>query len=109
MNAYTHGFGQTSVMASSGSHLPIIKHCLAYMVSQGIVNGEGTTLLPLSYAIAMNDGGMNPNLAGKPLTVTALFRVLTDTSVPTSLQQMEAAYCILPTGAVFERRQRESP
>ncbi|KAK4902201.1 hypothetical protein LTR27_001104 [Elasticomyces elasticus] len=45
-----HLAGQiTTIMASSRSHLPIMKHCLAYLVAESMSGSRELSLLPLSY------------------------------------------------------------
>ncbi|TKA82166.1 hypothetical protein B0A55_02028 [Friedmanniomyces simplex] len=54
----------TSVMASSRSHLPVMKHCLAYMVTQSMTGDGDPSLLPLLYRAITGErsgGATEPN------------------------------------------------
>ncbi|KAK5737561.1 hypothetical protein LTR17_006608 [Elasticomyces elasticus] len=45
----------TTVMASSRSHLPVVKHCLAYLVAESMSGNRDLSLLPLSYRAVVKD------------------------------------------------------
>ncbi|KAK4908573.1 hypothetical protein LTR49_022531 [Elasticomyces elasticus] len=45
----------TTIMASSRSHLPIMKHCLAYLVAESMSGSRELSLLPLSYRAVVKD------------------------------------------------------
>ncbi|KAK5717843.1 hypothetical protein LTR15_008684 [Elasticomyces elasticus] len=45
----------TTVLASSRSHLPVIKHCLAYLVAESMSGNRDLSLLPMSYRAVVKD------------------------------------------------------
>ncbi|KAK5679135.1 hypothetical protein LTS10_008794 [Elasticomyces elasticus] len=45
----------TTVMASSRSQLPVVKHCLAYLVAESMSGNRDLSLLPLSYRAVVKD------------------------------------------------------
>ncbi|GAB1742847.1 hypothetical protein NU219Hw_g8554t1 [Hortaea werneckii] len=67
-------------MKSSKSVLPVIKHCLAYQVDQGMTAGQQPRLLPLGFTYACGDRAFSDSTGRKAVAachVFTMWRMLT--------------------------------
>ncbi|RMY72944.1 hypothetical protein D0863_04179 [Hortaea werneckii] len=62
-------------MMSSRSVLPVIKHCLAYQVAQGMMAGPQPRLLPLGFTYAGGDRGLSDSTGRKAVAARQAFNM----------------------------------
>ncbi|KAI7155388.1 hypothetical protein KC349_g7031 [Hortaea werneckii] len=62
-------------MKSSRSVLPVIKHCLAYQVVQGMTTGQQPRLLPLGFTYACGDRGFSDSTGRRAIAARHAFNM----------------------------------
>ncbi|KAI7214145.1 hypothetical protein KC333_g6196 [Hortaea werneckii] len=62
-------------MKSSRSVLPVIKHCLAYQVVQGMTAGQQPRLLPLGFTYACGDRGFSDSTGRRAIAARHAFNM----------------------------------